>query len=393
MIHDYYRQSGAGGENLSFEAEARLLRERGHPVLAYTRRNDEIKTEGLRRKAGLALETVWSARTLRELAGVLAGFRPDVAHVQNFFPLISPSVYYVLKTQNVPVVQTLRNYRLLCPAATLFRAGRVCEDCLGRVLPWPALTHRCYRGSLGATGATAAMLTVHRLLGTWECQVDLYITPSEFARQVFIRAGFPAEKIAVKPNFVDPDPGPGDHRGNFVLYAGRLAPEKGVGTLLSAWRILGGRVPLKLAGDGPLREAVLRAAAEDPAVEWLGSRPAPEVLELMGEARLLVFPSEWYETFGRVVVEAFARGTPVVAADLGAGAELVRGGETGLLFRPGDPEDLAEKVAWAWTHPQALAELGRAGRTEYEAKYTAERNYQRLMQIYETVFQRSKPSR
>jgi glycosyltransferase involved in cell wall biosynthesis len=291
------------------------------------------------------------------------------------------------------VIQTLHNYRLLCPSAIFFRDGHACENCLGKLIPWPGVLHRCYRDSRAATGAVAAMLVVHRLLRTWERTVDIFIALTEFARQKFIQGGLPADRVVVKPNFVYPDPGPGAHDGGYALFAGRLSPEKGVRTLLAAWERLGPGIPLKIAGDGPLAREVARACERHPQIEWLGAQPLERVYALMGAAALVIAPSEWYETFGRVVVEAYAKGTPVIASDLGALAELVEDGRTGLRFRPGNPEDLAAKVAWAWRHPRELAAMGREARREYELKYTAERNYELLMEIYRLAIERARSRR
>ena len=233
------------------------------------------------------------------------------------------------------------------------------------------------------------MLTVHRVLRTWTEMVDVYVALTEFARSKFIEGGLPAGKIVVKPNFVAPDPGRGQGGGGYALFVGRLAPEKGTGTMLAAWDRLGTRIPLKIVGDGPLRARVVEAARRSN-VEWLGHRPVEEVHALMGKADMLVFPSEWYETFGRVAVEAFATGTPVIAADIGAVAELVEHGRTGLEFRPGDPEDLIAQVEWALSHPAELRLMRDEVRAEFEAKYTAERNYRALMEIYEAALERKK---
>jgi len=260
---------------------------------------------------------------------------------------------------------------------------------MGKAVPWPGVVHECYRGSLAASGVIATMLTVHRAMRTWTEMVDVYVALTEFARSKFIEGGLPAAKIVVKPNFVAPDPGRGQGGGGYALFVGRLAPEKGTGTMLAAWERLGTRIPLKIVGDGPLRDRVAGAAGRSN-VEWLGHRPVEEVHALMGKADMLVFPSEWYETFGRVAAEAFAVGTPVIAANIGAVAELVEHGRTGLEFRPGDPEDLVAQVEWALSHPAELRRMRDEVRAEFEAKYTAERNYRALMEIYESALERKR---
>jgi len=375
-LHTHYQQRG--GEDESFSAEVALLQERGHQVQPVTFHNQGLET--LRRWEQAAV-TLWNREAYRQVREAIRTFRPDLVHIHNTFPLASPAVIHAAKAEGVPVVMTLRNYRLLCVNALLFREGRVCEACLGRI-PWRGAVYGCYRQSRAASAVVAGMLTLHRLLGTWSL-VDRFIALTDFARQKFIQAGFPPEKLAVKPNFVHPDPGPGEGRGGYALFVGRLSPEKGIRTLLRAWERLGGRVPLKVVGDGPLAEEVRGAAGRLPGVEWLGRKAQEEVYALMGDAAFLVFPSEWYEGFPMVIAEALARGVPILATPLGSQGSIVDHGRTGLLFRPGDPEDLAEKVEWAWTHPNDLREMGREARREYEQKYTAEKNYEILMDIYE----------
>ncbi len=378
LIHNHYQQ--VGGEDQVFAAEAGLLEAHDHRVLRYTMHNDQVASLN---PLTLARSTVWNGEVYRELRALIRRERPQVAHFHNTFPLISPAAYYASKAEGVPVVQTLHNYRLLCPNALFFRDGRPCEDCLGKPIPWPGVVHACYRGSRAASGAVAAMLTAHRGLGTWTRTVDVYIALTEFVRQKFIQGGIPAEKIVVKPNFVHPDPGLGGGRGEYALFVGRLSPEKGVDTLLAGWEQLGGRVPLKIVGDGPLASRVAEATQKLRGVEWLGRQPGERVLALMKEARILLLPSLWYENLPMVVIEAYAAGLPVVGSDLGSVAALIDPGRTGLHFRSEDPEDLTVQVEWALTHPTELARMRREARAEFEAEYTAEKNYWRLMEIYE----------
>lgn len=378
FVHNAYKQRG--GEDAVFDAEVQLLKSRGHAVGTYRAHNSDVATTS---RARLAVETVWSSRAKLALQERLREFRPHVAHFHNTFPLISPSGYAACRAEGVPVVQTLHNYRLLCPNALFFRDGRPCEDCLGKAVPWPGVVHACYRGSRAATGVVATMLTAHRYLRTYDEMVDVYIALTQFERQKHIEGGLPAEKVILKPNFVHPDPGAGEGRGGYVLFVGRLSQEKGLKTLLAAWERLGEGVPLKIVGDGPLAAKVARADRQSPGVEWLGGRSARETLALMGEASALVFPSEWYETFGRVAVEAFAKGAPVIGSDIGAIPEVVEHGRTGLLFRPGDVESLITQVEWLFNRPAELGRMRREARIEFEAKYTAEKNYLKLTRIYE----------
>lgn len=377
VVHNYYQQTG--GEDQIFATECALLEARGHEVRRYTVHNDQIK--GMNPLI-LAKATVWNSDIYQQLRTLVHQEQPQIVHFHNTFPLISPAAYYAVKAEGVPVVQTLHNYRLLCLNAYFFRDGHTCEDCLGKLVPWPGVVHNCYR-SRAASSTLAAMLPIHSLLGTWMKAVDVFIAYSKFAHNKFIQGGLPANKIAFKTNFLHPAPCPGQGKGGYGLFVGRLSPEKGLSTLLAAWETLGSKVPLKIVGDGPLSQQVAEAVERVPGVEWLGLQSLTKVYELMGEAAFLVFPSEWYETFGRVAIEAFAKGTPVIAADIGAVAELVDHGRTGLRFRPGDPEDLRAKVEWTLAHPGELAQMRREARVEFEAKYTAEQNYQILMSIYE----------
>jgi glycosyltransferase involved in cell wall biosynthesis len=285
----------------------------------------------------------------------------------------------------VPVVQSLHNYRLLCPNALFLRDGHVCEDCLGKTLAWPAIQHGCYRGSRAATGVLAGTLALHRLKGTWIHKVDRYIALTEFAREKLIAGGLPADQIAVKPNFVPSSPSPGNGEGQFALFVGRLSAEKGTQVLLEAWRHLQQAVPLKIVGGGPQADLVRQAAAADRRIEWLGRRTPEGVLELMSQALVLIIPSICYEVCPKSLLESLAVGTPVLASRLGALAELVEDGRTGRHFTPGDPHDLADQLQRMLANRYALEAMRRAAREEFLQKYTAERNYQLLIEIYQSV--------
>jgi glycosyltransferase involved in cell wall biosynthesis len=380
LVHNLYQQ--AGGEDVVFAAESRLLTSRGHTVLHYTAHNDAVRDMTA---LGVGLRTIWSQRAYREVRELIRTERPDIAHVHNTLPLISPAVYYAAAVGAVPVVHTVHNYRIACPNGLCFRDGRACTDCVGRVVPWPGVLHACYRNSRGATGAIAAMLSTHRMLGTWRSRVHAYIAPTEFARSVLISAGLPPKNVVVKPHFVDPDPGEGGRREGFALFVGRLSSEKGVTTLLDAWSRIGGEVPLRIVGNGPLGPAVAEAVATMPSVSWLGALDGAEILALLQRAAFLIFPSAAFETFGRVIIEAFATGTPVIATGHGAAAELVRDGHNGFHFQHRAPEDLAAKVRLLAGNPERCLQMGRAARADFEARYTADSNYCALMKIYHDV--------
>jgi glycosyltransferase involved in cell wall biosynthesis len=378
LLHNRYQQPG--GEDTVVAREQHLLASRGHDIFLHAVSNDTITTMAGRLRA--AWQAPYSSSARRHVAHTVQTFRPDVVHVHNFFPLLSPSIYDACRAARVPVVQTLHNYRLLCVNALLLRAGRVCEDCLGKAAPWPGVLHACYRGSRVASGAVAAMLTLHRGLRTWTEKVDVYIALTDFCREKFIQGGLPAEKIVIKPNFVHPDPGVRDGQGSYALFVGRLSPEKGVHTLLRAWEHLGKLIPLKIVGAGPLATEVEATTRRTPGVEWLGQQSPERVLNVMKGARFLVFPSVYYESFPMVIAEAYATGLPIVASNLGSMASLVVSGRTGLLFERDDAGDLAAKASWLWSHHREREVMGRGARLEYEREYAAERNYQMLMDIY-----------
>ncbi|MGD1930947.1 MAG: glycosyltransferase [Leptolyngbyaceae cyanobacterium] len=379
-IHNQYQIRG--GEDESRELEERLLRDHGHIVDVYEETNHDIQNYS---SLHLTLKTIWSQQSYDVVRQQLRQHRYDLIHVQNFFPLISPSVYYAAQAEGVPVVQTLRNYRLVCPNALFFRDGKVCEDCVGKPIPYPGVVHGCYKKNRLASAAVAAMISSHRALKTWLNQVNVFIALTQFAKQKLVAGGLPAEKILVKPNFIYPDPGVGSGQGNFALYVGRLSVEKGLDTLLEAWQTLPQPFSLKIVGDGPLADLVQQTASAVPTIEWLGRKPMAEVHRLMGEASVLIFPSKWYETFGRVAIEAFAKGTPVIASRIGAIAELIDDGKTGLYFEPANAQQLAQKVSWFLNNPANHLAMRQAARQRFLDHYTEETNYQQLISIYEKV--------
>lgn len=382
LVHNAYQQPG--GEDVVFESEKRLLERAGHQVVCYKRSNEELgNASGLKRIA-IVPSMVWSSDTRREFAALLDEERPDIVHIHNTFMVISPSIYGACRERRIPVVQTLHNFRWLCPAANFYRQGEVCEECVDYGL-LRSVRHGCYRGSRSATAGVALMVAVHRQLHTWLDCVTRFVALTEFGKQKFVAAGFPADKIVVKPNFVDRDPGERIGPGEYGVFVGRLAEEKGLSVLLDAWKQLGGQYPLQIVGDGPER-VMLEAKARElklTEIRFRGRLSREAVIEAVKGARFTVMPSTWYETFGMCIAESFACGVPVVCSRLGAMEEIVTDGHDGLHFTSGDAKDLASKVEWAWQHPDELAKMGRAGRRKYERDYTAAQNYSLLMRIYE----------
>jgi glycosyltransferase involved in cell wall biosynthesis len=373
LVHNQYLQRG--GEDAVVEAEAELLRRRGHDVEHYIRHNSELET---RAPVTTAMNAIWNRASARDLALLVERFRPDIVHVHNYFPMISASALWAVHSRGVPVVQTLHNFRLLCLQAMLLRDGRPCEACVGR-LPWRGIVRRCYRGSVAQSAVLATSLAVHRAAGTVRHKVDRYICLTEFARRKFVEGGLAVADLCVKPNFVDlPAPSDGPRGGG--LFVGRLSEDKGVRVLREALDLCAS-ASLAVVGDGPLRAAL----EGHPRIELRGWLDPTEVYRAMRESAFLVMPSLWYEGFPRTLVEAYACGLPVIASSLGALSELVSDRRTGLLFEPGSVDDLARKIRWAEEHPAETRQMGEQARREYELKYTPEINYTQLMSIYDSA--------
>ncbi len=377
VVHNGYLQSG--GEDGVVDAEVALLRAHGHAVFECRRHNDGLASAN---RLKVAVNSVWSTASHAETRALIERHRPDVVHVHNTLARISPSVIWACASAKVPVVQTLHNFRLACPQAMLLRNGKVCEDCVGR-LPWPALIHRCYQGSRTRTAVMVAMLGTHRALGTWQTKVSRFVALTGFCRAKFIEAGLPAQRLVVKPNFVESPPFAEGVRGGF-LYVGRLAPEKGIEVLGRAWgpaRHAFGHHKLRVAGTGPEQAAL--AGLEG--ITLLGALPGGQVTAEMRQALALVLPSLWYENFPLVLVEAFAAGLPVIASRIGALAELIDDGRTGLLFDPGDAAALTARLQWAHDHPAAMRQMGMNARARYEALYSPDINYRQTLAIYRSA--------
>lgn len=370
LVHNAYQHKG--GEDTVVEAEVALLRSKGHEVELFVRHNDAIVNMP---RVAVVAQTVWSRPVSHDFDRVVNDFKPDVVHVHNTFPLISPAIYWAAKRHQIPVVQTLHNFRLMCPQAMFLRNNQVCEDCLG-TLPWRGALRGCYRNSKVQSSVLAGMLTIHRALGTWRNKVTRYIALNDFCRRKFIEGGLPAKRLVVKPNFVDFPAPPTCQRQGF-LFVGRLSVEKGIQVLVDAALKLPD-LDLKVAGTGPEEHLLARA----PQLKPLGALSGDQVREQMSQSQALVIPSIWYENFPRTIVEAFGCGLLVIASRIGALADIVQDGVTGLLFNPGDADDLAAKMQWARDNPEQMAIMGLNARALYESQFTAEINYQQLIAIY-----------
>ncbi|MEI6825225.1 MAG: glycosyltransferase family 4 protein [Desulfuromonadales bacterium] len=382
FVHNSYRSSAPSGEDIVAGNERKLLEDNGMEVIAYEKYNDDIDDSTIRNKVRLAVNTVWSRKNYEEALKLLQKVKPDLAHVHSLHPQISPSIYSACHRAGVPVVHTLHNYRYICPGALLLREGKPCEDCVGR-LPVNALRYRCYRGSLAATGALFAMIGFNRFRGTFTGEVNRYISLTEFAKSRMVAGGFPEEMIEVKPNFLSPVQIHSGVKERHAVYVGRLTAEKGVRTLIAAWKFVND-FPLKVVGDGALREELEIYVRENALnVEFVGTQTRERVLEMVGSSFMQIVPSECYEGFPMAVLEAYACGTPVLASRIGSLSEVVQNGVTGLFFEAGNPGDLARMVNELGSNPELASRLGNRARELFIEKYTPEQNFQMLMGIYQ----------
>ena len=370
QIHNTYQI--AGGEDRVVELEHDMLTRHGHAVETFQVTNDTIT--GLAAKAGAMLSARYNQASRAALLTWLKQQRPDVVHVHNFFPLLSPSIYDACADAGVPVVQTLHNFRTFCAGGFMLRNGRLCDKCLDGSRYW-GIVHRCYRDSLpGSVGVAAMIREYHRAPE----RVHRYVALNSYAQRTFARSGLPPRRIVVKPNFVR-DPGKPDGRvRDGGLFVGRLSEDKGVLGLVRAWRGVPGR--LRIGGTGPLEAAVRKEAP--PQTEMLGWLEADGVREAMQTSAFLLVPSLSTEQFPMAIVVAFSCGLPVIASRTDALSEIVVEGKTGLLCAPGDVDDLRRKIEWAIAHPDEIARMGTAARERYETLYSETVNYRTIMDIY-----------
>jgi glycosyltransferase involved in cell wall biosynthesis len=379
MVHNHYLIRG--GEDVSFAAEAELLREAGHHVETYVRDNTEVSDRG---SLLTAADALWSRRSRRDVAEILRRDTYDVMHVQNFFPLVSPSVYGAAREAGVAVVQSLRNYRLLCAGGLFLREGRTCELCHGKAFGWQGIRHKCYRDDRAGSTVVAAMAAWHRARGTWLGEVDRFIVASTIALRKFTEAGFPAERFRLKPNVMPdlPDLKPAA-RQTRAIYVGRLSREKGVRPIVEAWVAGKLQIPLLIVGTGPLEVELRNAAKANPAIEFTGRLRFGDTCRAIAESKLLLLPSQCYETFGRTVLEAYAMGTPVISSRGTAPGDLIEDGRTGFLVDPGDAAGLERCVRDFFALPaEKRRAMGEEARKSYQTNYNRERNLEILVSVY-----------
>jgi glycosyltransferase involved in cell wall biosynthesis len=380
MLHNRYKLKG--GEDESTRSECAMLQASGHDVKLLEFNNDSIPSAG---DFQTGVNAIWSGDAYRLVQSILSRERFDILHVQNFFPLWSPSVYYAASNNGTAVVQSVRNFRLVCPAGSLFRDGHHCDLCVGKKIPWPGVLHGCYRSNRLASGAVAAMIATHWALGTWDRLIHQYVALTSYVREQLIAGHFPENRISIKPNFVvDPQLSKTCQKlGDYFIFVGRLSKEKGLEILLNAWRLRKADVRLRLVGGGVIPESL----SVPEGVEILGERPLTETYRLIAGAKALILPAMAAETFGRVVIEAFALGTPVISTSAGGLAELVTDNVTGLLVDAGNSEGLAAAIDRMSADAGLCARLSKDARQTYVASFTEKVNYEKLIAIYKRAIE------
>lgn len=387
LIHNYYRSAVPSGENVVFDAEAELLESAGHEVHRWTRSNDAISSRPIRTAISSTLFSTSNPWAVKSLSRQIMQFQPQIVHIHNTFPLISPAVLETRAQNDAAYVVTQHNYRSICAQGGLLRDGQDCTKCLEGPSSLPAVVHGCYRGRL-ASIPVAAMITRHRRAGTWTDKPDATIALSEFHRHRLIRGGFDADRVHVKANFCAPaNPVPWQSREPYAVFLGRVTAAKGLDTLVNAWAMLGSSAPdLKIIGDGDdmanIRALVRGHAGACSKIEMLGHRPHSEAMSILSRARLLIFPSTWPEPFGMGIIEAYARGVPVMASRAGGIAELVEEGRTGILFPARDARALAGQVWQHWNDPISLSNISRNALSRWKLEFSPSAGARRLEEIY-----------
>jgi glycosyltransferase involved in cell wall biosynthesis len=393
LVHNFYQSSAPSGEDKVFKNELELLRKSGLEVIVYTKNNDSITGYGKLDRLYLALKNIWSLETYREIKTLIKKERPDIAHFHNIWYLISPSAYYACKDMGVPVVQTLHNFRIYCANGLLFRDEKICEECITKPIKRfksikNAFKYRCYRNSIGYSLSIALTEYFHWIKKTWIDVIDAYIALTEFSKNKYIDGGLPAYKIFLKPNFISNPPEPNYFHEDYACFIGRITQEKGLDIIIKAFTLLKSRqIKLMIVGDGALKKQIEQIIKKQKInnIELLGIKKHKDTIQILKNAMFLILPSICYETFPLVLIESFASGKPVIASRLGAMAELIEDKKTGLLFEPGNSNDLLKQINWMLENKDLLIQMGKNARIEFETKYTEEKNISTLLQIYKTV--------
>ena len=380
LVHNYLRPPS--GENTVFEQERDLLRSKGNTVITYTRHNHEIYAMQSAMKAMVPIRAIWSSKAHRDFMSIIEKEKPDIAHFHNVFPLITPSVYRACHNSNTPVVQTLHNYRIVCPGALLFRNDELCTACSGMHF-FPGIKYGCYRNSRIFTAGMAGVVLFHKVIGTWKDSVDLYIALSEFARKKFVDLGFPSNSFFVKPNFLHYPIDPNYDDKGYGIFIGRIGAEKGIKYLMSALRNCP-NLKFKIVGDGPLVYYVKKKINDFNLrlVDYLGIQDHKQCMRLLSDSRFHVLPSQFYEGIPMALLEAMSAGKPSIVSDVGVLPTMVIDGVDGFVFKHVSVESLAKKLRWMAEHPKESCEMGKKARQSFEQNFMREKNYKLLIRAY-----------
>lgn len=377
IVHNHYRLRG--GEDVCFESDTKMLRDRGHKVVHYTRHNDDV---GSRSRWRELRETLWNPTSYSEVSSLIERESIDLLHVHNTFPLISPSIYDAAHDLGIPVVQSLHNFRPLCVGAALCRDGKFCTKCLTEKSGLSGIRNRCYRGSLAASSVSALLNRRNRRKRLWQ-RIDRYITFCQRAKDLYSEAGFPQQRIELNPHYVEQECEVASNRDNAFIFVGRLTIEKGLDRLLEAWSRYTGNWELRIVGEGPMEREAQAAAERDPRIRLLGKIPRAEMMQWMATSSCLIFPSPAFETFGRVLIEAYSLGIPVIASNLGGPADIVISDDHGLLIDPLNTQQMADAIEKMTAMiERKFPQMRQACRERYLNHYTQDLNYNRLIDIY-----------
>ncbi len=379
LIHNSYQQKG--GEDSVFENEYRLLKEK-NTVEKLLFNNDNIKSSFDKLKIGV--NSISNSRSAKSVEERIKEFNPDIIHVHNFFPIASPSIFYVAKNMNIPIVMTLHNYRLICPNALLFKNNEICEKCVNKLFAMDAVLHGCYRESKVQTFALALMNYIHKKRKTWNTKVDRYIALTKFAKNKILNSslGLDENQIIVKPNFVE-DNGFEYDKEDYFLFVGRLSIEKGIELLLKSFEKNGKK--LLIIGGGPLEAMVKESVQKNTNIKYLGFQNKDFIIEKLKKAKALIFTSIWYEGMPMTILESFSTGTPVIAPNIGGPNEIVQDHINGLIYEANNLSSLTSKVNMLGSDNKMHRQLCLGARKSYEHRYTVAKNYELLMNSYEGV--------
>lgn len=380
LVHNFYKIGG--GEHTVFANEKQMLIDNGHSVLEYTRHNDEIR--GIWSKLLIPMITVFNWRTYFEVKKIIITNKIDIVHCHNTFPLISPSVYYAANSCCVPVIQTIHNFRLLCPNGILYRDGEICEDCIRKTM-FESIKHKCYRGSMIQTVVIVGMLQIHRFIGTFTKKVDRYIVLTEFNKEKF-KSLIPISKMTTKPNFslTECEMNSKEKKKGYFIFVGRLEKAKGISFVLDVWKRMLVNEKLVIIGDGPLADDVEQICRKCGHIDYLGPQSHEKTVEYIKNSNALVFASEMYEGFPMVILEAMSQGTAIIAPNVGNASRIVNDMLTGLHFKFRDEEDFVHKVK-SMSDSSQYGFLGSNGRMVFERCYTSHKNYEMLLDVYKGV--------